>query len=188
MARTVIVPPVSEPLTLADAKAHLRVLHDAEDAVIGGCIAAARAAAEAMTGRAIIRQTLRHDTAGFPAVRWLRLAAPVDEVLSVTYVPAAGGDQVPWVPYAVDHAAGLLGPLAGDRWPAAACQPGSVSVTYRAGWLDAASVPSDIRAALLMLTAHLYVQREPVNVGNIVNALPFGVEAMLTPWKLWGFA
>lgn len=48
-------------------------------------------------------------------------------------------------------------------------------------------VPGGIRAAVLLLVAHLYENREAVNVGNIVNEMPFGVRALLDPESVRSF-
>lgn len=40
-------------------------------------------------------------------------------------------------------------------------------------------VPRDVRVALFLLVAHFYETREAVNVGNIVNEVPFGAKALL---------
>lgn len=50
---TIITAATVEPITLAQAKAHLRVAHDGDDALITAIIAAAREAVELETGRAL---------------------------------------------------------------------------------------------------------------------------------------
>lgn len=47
-------PPEAEPLTLEEAKAHLRITHDADDDVINALIRAARGMCENDTGLALI--------------------------------------------------------------------------------------------------------------------------------------
>jgi len=37
-----------------------------------------------------------------------------------------------------------------------------------------------LRAAIKLMVAHLYENREPVNIGNIVNEVPMGVEALIS--------
>lgn len=41
-------------------------------------------------------------------------------------------------------------------------------------------MPREVKAALFLLTAHLYETREAVNVGNIVTEVPFGVKSLLS--------
>src|SRR6185295_11579020 len=63
MSSILLTPPAVEPVTLAEAKAYLRVEHDDDDDVIGALIAGARIHVEAQTRRALITQTWRlsHD-------------------------------------------------------------------------------------------------------------------------------
>jgi uncharacterized phiE125 gp8 family phage protein len=42
------------------------------------------------------------------------------------------------------------------------------------------------RAAIKLLAAHWYENREGVNVGNIVNDIPMGIEALITQAKVFG--
>lgn len=43
-----------------------------------------------------------------------------------------------------------------------------------------------MRQAMLLLIGNWYNNRESTNVGNIVNEMPFGVQALLAPHKIWG--
>ena len=82
MALIRIAAPASEPLALADAKAHCRVDHTDDDALITALIVAAREQAEHETGRALVTQTweLVHDA--FPEAFVLR-KPPVASVTSI---------------------------------------------------------------------------------------------------------
>lgn len=45
-------------------------------------------------------------------------------------------------------------------------------------------VSDDIKLALMLLVSHWYENREPVNIGNITTTLPFGIEAILKPYRI----
>src|SRR5690606_27665590 len=53
------VDPAAEPVTLAELKAHLRLEHDSEDALLNGLNRAAREDLERTTGLALIDQNWR---------------------------------------------------------------------------------------------------------------------------------
>lgn len=94
---TVTVPPVAEPVTLARAKAHLRIDHDDEDENIAAAIKAARMYAETHTSRYFLDQTIRVKLSAWPSdsVIWLEMfgANDVTAVDSVAYLDADGVSQ-----------------------------------------------------------------------------------------------
>src|SRR6266516_4404400 len=75
MPLRLITPPAVEPLTLAEAKQHLRVDGDEENPLISGLIAAARRTCENFQGRAYVLQGWRLTADDFPlqayGLRWL---------------------------------------------------------------------------------------------------------------------
>ena len=54
MSLTLVSPPAAEPVTLAEAKSHLKLDTSDEDTLIASLITAARARAEWHTGRALV--------------------------------------------------------------------------------------------------------------------------------------
>lgn len=44
----------------------------------------------------------------------------------------------------------------------------------------------DVKAAMLLLIGHWYANREAVNIGNITTEIPFAVEALLQPYRIYG--
>lgn len=69
MALVIVTPPSVEPISLSEAKSHLRVDSDftADDNLIGGLIVAARQEAEQICRRALIKQTWKLAIDQFPA-------------------------------------------------------------------------------------------------------------------------
>ena len=51
---------------------------------------------------------------------------------------------------------------------------------------SAHEVPEEIRQGILLLAGHFYQVREPVIIGTSVLQVPFTVEALLLPFRVWG--
>ncbi|MDU1652735.1 MAG: head-tail connector protein [Leclercia adecarboxylata] len=51
---------------------------------------------------------------------------------------------------------------------------------------DSILLTEDVKAAMLLLIGHWYANREAVNIGNITTAVPFAVEALLQPYRIYG--
>jgi uncharacterized phiE125 gp8 family phage protein len=60
----------------------------------------------------------------------------------------------------------------------------NVVIRFVAGY---STLPAEIKHAILMLVAFWFDNRSTVNVGNIVNNLPWGVEALLTNHRSYSF-
>ncbi|KQS64518.1 hypothetical protein ASG39_11220 [Rhizobium sp. Leaf371] len=50
-----------------------------------------------------------------------------------------------------------------------------------------ATVPADLRQAVLMLTGHFYENREATLVGVSADEVPFGVWDLINPHREWSF-
>lgn len=184
MAVFVVVPPA--PLvSLAEAKAHLRVTNDDEDAVITSYCAAASAHIDGPFGvlrRAIATQTLEVRASTFSAIDRLP-CGPVTAITAVKFIDATGVEQdADDAIYQVHD--GRFGLSPSGRWPAVRGDAGGVRVRYTAGF---AEVPVPIKQAALLLVGQWFRNRMAVNVGNIVNEMPNGVKTLLGPYKNWEF-
>jgi uncharacterized phiE125 gp8 family phage protein len=184
-------PPALEPVTLAEAKEHLRVLHGAEDALIGRLIKAVREHAEPSTGRAFITQTWDFWLPAFTRSGLIELPRP--PLQAVTWVKYLDRDGVEQTVDPVDYvvvAPGLVGtvqPAPDADWPATQRHPQAVSIRFTAGYGPApADVPEDLRNAMLMLIEHLYHNRG-ASTEAALKATPTGVDALLGPHRTYGW-
>lgn len=186
--------PAVEPVTLAEAKLHLRVEPDQtdEDTLIGDLIVAARQHIELVTGRAFVTQTWQYVLDAFPSDEIRLPRPPLQSVTSVKYKLEDGTDEtLDSGQYVVDITAepGLIVTAPGYDWPTDTLYPsGAVTVEYKAGYGDAASdVPTGIKQGLLLLLGHWYENRETVVVGQTGNSVPFAADALLWPYRVWWY-
>lgn len=171
MAFKVITPPAAEPITLEEAKEHLRVVEDDEDALIERLIAAARGMLEQRTNRRLMLQTIEFSPPGWGA--FVVPTAPFVALGEVTYTDASGAPQVldPSVLFVdtyVEPAAAVL--AWGQSWPTVA--PGT-RPTIRAvvGYPSADAVPAELKAWMLLAITALYDNRAAVVAGVSVTTL-----------------
>ena len=175
---TLTTPPVGEPLTLPDAKAALRVEHDADDALIGRMIATARSFVERRLDLAIHEQTWTLSLTERPdgpvclrpgKVRGITAA-------SVTYGSATRAMSDGEVRLRRSAPATASFDLSG----AEGGEPlSAITVAFTAGWLEGA-VPPELTHAIRLLTAHYYEERELFAQGRYVpvpHALQAHIEA-----------
>lgn len=186
-----VTAPAEEPVSVPEAKLHLRVDGDQEDQWIASVIAVAREHAETMLGRSLVEQTWRLSLDRFPPGRVIRLPRPpLQAVTSVTYTAPDGSQHVlDEALYDVDTASepGRIVLRPGASWPETATKPGAVQIVYAAGYGAAANVPEVFKHAILLLVGHWYEHREQVVVGSNAATLPFAVEALLRPHRIFAF-
>ena len=158
---TVISPPAEEPVSLASAKAFLRIGHYGEDALIADLLASARARLEQESGLALVSQELRVVWGAWPAALAGRGAVlPRRPVLALTSVHVEDGAGT-----LTDHTERFrldCGRLALRPWsqcPVLA-RDDIVLVAFRAGFGAAEDVPEDLTEACLRMTGALYAARE----------------------------
>lgn len=179
------VEPAAEPVTLVEAKAHLRVSHSSEDALIGALVKAARDEVEKSAGLALIDQSWRlaldRPPAGGTA---LLLRHPVKAVLSVTVFDADGGASlVDPADYALDT---LSRParLHFQTMPSPTRAMNGIEIDFTAGFGEAGTdVPDLLKRAIMVLTAHWYEFRGVYDAADQPVSYPLGYERMIAAYK-----
>ena len=185
MGYRLITAPAADPVTLAEAKAHLRVDHSDEDATINGLIKAATSYLDGRSGilgRCLVTQTWEETFDAFPTNAIELPLGPVASVTSVKYLDQAGAEQTLSAGvYTVDTASLVARIVSDDAWPATKATANAVTVRYVAGTASA-SIPGAIRHAILLLVGHWYENRQPAAEGSAAE-LPFAVSALLSPFR-----
>ncbi len=197
MGLKLITPSTTEPISLTEAKAHLRVVASDDDTFISALIKAATRNCENWTGRAFVDQTWDLYFDEFPTGDDLEIMIPrppLIEVSSVSYNDSAGVEQqIDPAEYYVDRISepGWIVPAGAgvSGWPTPIEAINSVRIRFRAGYLTNDSpadtfVPEDIKAAIKLTLGSMYEHRETQVVGSISTKLPFGVENLLRPYRV----
>lgn len=186
MALVLTGAPALEPVTVSEAKAHLRVDGTIEDTLIGSLILTSRLHIEAALGLALISQGWRLKLDRWPKAGAVELPlGPVQAVTAVRVLDGAGVAQtVPPESYVADVAGNPARVVARGGWPAPGQPANGVEIDFRAGFgATADDVPAPVRQALLLLVAHWYEHRDPIEVGSKDAAIPPAVSNLLQPYR-----
>lgn len=184
--------PTETPVTLAEAREHLRVDEFEEDGLISRLIDAATAHLDGwsgMLGRCLVTQTWRSDFSGFPTGDILRLPlAPLRSVTSVQYISGGSQSTLGSTVYRVASDAESPTIILNDTatWPTTDDRPDAVSVTADYGYGDRGDVPADIKSAMLLLISHWFDNRSSVNIGNITSEIPMSAGYLLSKYRRIG--
>jgi uncharacterized phiE125 gp8 family phage protein len=181
--------PDVEPVSLAEAKAHLRVDGSAEDTLIGSLIITSRLHVEAALGLALITQGWSYFLDAWPA-SGPHVRLPLRPVQSIAAVQLYAADESvetlsPAI-YLLDGAAvpPRLVRQGSLPWPPPKRTANGIEIAFTAGFGDAAGdVPAPIRQAVLLLVAHWYEHREPIEIGAAHTAVPHMVSELLHPYR-----
>lgn len=188
MAWVVATAPTQEPVSLDEARRHLRDPDVSQDPLIQALISAARQHIEKVCERALMPQAWRLSLNTFPCGEVLLPGGLVRSITTVAYTDANGVGQTlsAGSGYQADldsQPARLLPPAAGGSWPATQSdKANAVQITYETGYADAAKVPAPIKAALLLIVGDLFELREAGVLGTTVQDNP-AVNRLLLPFK-----
>lgn len=171
MNLTVITPPEEEPVSVATAKAHLRVDTTADDALIETYLKAARELCEGLARRSFVTQTYRLVLDDFPSVPLTLPRPPLQSVDAVTYIDADGNEH-DWTDFTADTGS-EPGEVIFNSLPTASLQEsGAVAIEFTAGYESAADMPKAFELAILQTVAAWYEGRE-------MGRVPSGAKELL---------
>jgi uncharacterized phiE125 gp8 family phage protein len=175
----------------------MRADNDSELLLVQGYVAAAREFIEGQTGRAAMLSTWTRTSSRFVEqsedcygrVTYLE-RSPLASVVSVKYYDESDVQQtLATSVYGVVATAtpGFIYLKAGESWPTLYDRPDAVEITFTAGAASVSAVPHTFRNAIMQLALHFYEQRQPVNVGNSVNEIPFNLRTMIDHNRVGGW-
>ncbi len=191
MPLQLIQEPAAEPLSLVDAKLHLRVDTYDDDALISALITSVRMYAETITRRAFIAQQWRYVLDSFPGptligIPWGKVftlpghaifleKSRVRQVTAINYTDMGGNSQVmPATDYTVDYTSEpcRITPVFGQIWPIPLPQIGACSVDFVSGY--AAPVTFDLTGSIMTVngTWETYSVGDAVQLSNTGGLLP----------------
>jgi len=199
MFTRIVTPPAIEPISLTEAKKHLRLAvsdadalaYTAEDAKITALIAAAREHVEAITRRALITQTWDAVIDEFPwGLEIVLPYAPLQSVTSISYLDT-DGVAATFTDFAADLFGSCIRLNYEESWPDIRSES-QITIRFVCGYgATADTVPASIRQAMLLIIGHLFENAEDTVNSNLggssIMRLPLGVDALLAPFRRYEF-
>lgn len=196
MTPKVIIQPSAELLTIEQCRAHLNVqvyevdsdgigTHPDDDLIMA-MQGAAREHCENFLGRSIAQKTYEIALDEFPAGA---IELPMPPLVSVSSVTAGEDSDGPLdaALYVVDDYSVPARVVPVDTWPTVIAATNLIRIRFVAGYGEESDgvepLPYAIRAAMLLMLAHLYENRSDTDEKAIAS-IPNGVEALLRPFRV----
>jgi uncharacterized phiE125 gp8 family phage protein len=195
--------PIEEPVSLAEAKLHLRLAGDPnaspaethpDDGLVLALVKSARRYCESFQNRAYVTQIWDLYLSQFPSESFIAIPKPpLQSVVALTYKDSAGSSQtvsfldpsgtalMETDDYIVDATCepGRLCLKNGKAWPTALDEAKAVKIEFVAGYGLAVDVPEDVKAAIKLTLSGLYENR-----GDSEAELSPTLKALLWPDRI----
>lgn len=166
----------TQAVTLSDAKLHLNITDTNSDTLLGAYLLAAQAHVGGMLGAPLTAETWEQSLDGFPcgAIRLLR--QPINSIASVKYDVDGVETTLDPADYRADLPGGRV--WSDAAWPTAD-KLASVRVQFDCGF---SAVPAPLKAAVLLLVADLYANRETKVDATLARNTT--IDALLFPYRM----
>ena len=186
-AYKVVTPATSNPITLTEAKTHLKVDTTADDTFITNLIKSATSSAQEYTNRFFIATTIQQVGDKWEDISNL-LKSPVASVTNIKYVDTSGSLQTLNTDvYFVDdvNKPARIGLKPNQSYPEIIDRLNAVQVNYVVGLAAGPDeVDEGIRQALLLTIGNWYQNRQAVVTGTIATELPMNAKFLLDQYKI----
>lgn len=184
-----LVEPASElPVTVEQVKYDLRIDHEHEDEALREYIAEATdyvSGPDGVLGMALMPQTWAISIAAPHGAVRLPVFPALDLVEIAYFDPEGSAQTADLADFNLicGPEYGYLAPKKGGSWPAADDRPDAITITFRAGFADAGSIPAGIKRAIRLLASHWYLNRAEVVMGAAPMVLPMGAQSLLARYR-----
>ena len=184
MTFATITPPAAEPVTLPEAKNHLRLDSAIDDALVTSLVVAARQYLEAATGLWLITQTQRLYLDDWPLSQVIQIdRGPVQSLVSALVYNAAGiAVPLSLQGHVLDGKARPARIWLADQ-PATAKAINGIEIDFIAGFgATGNDVPGGLKRAILLHVGLMYELRGAVSLSNQPAAIPEGYDRLIAPY------
>lgn len=181
---------VTEPITLAQAKAHLRVEDTNDDTYITTLISVARSACENYLGYMLARNSaVNFYLDQFPNSSVITLNGVWKPgTVAISYYDTTDTQVILASGYSVDQHSQPARILLDDdtNWPDTSDNiPSGINIDMtNAGTADVDEIPKAIHQGMLLVIGRYYEIRQDVVLGTQVNEIPKMTEHLLNPYRI----
>jgi uncharacterized phiE125 gp8 family phage protein len=176
---------IRSPVSLDEAKTHLRVTHTDDDQYINALLLAATKWAEDFQCRTYVSRTHTMYLDNWETI--IRPTySPLVSVTTIKYLDTDGNQKtLSDTQYRVDTNTepGRITEAYNCSWPDIRLVINTIEIEYEAGYGTVAAVPDDVKAAIKLIVGHFYEHREPVSEIKM-HMVPFSAKELLWTDKL----
>ena len=182
----VITPASTYPVSLTEAKSHLKVDTTADDTYITSIIKAATQLSEEYTNRFFINTVIDQTCSDFAQLQTL-FKSKVSAVAHVKYYDSDNSLQTLSATVydaQLNYEPSQIQLAENQSFPRITSRNDAVVARYTVGYGTASDVPEIIKQAILLTIGNFYQNRNSVVVGRIATELPMNVKWLLDTYKV----